>query len=89
MYSGVIATSLSKGLFPNIFSKSSLKITSFGNLPEWADNPRDFWENAEKHRNKPNGRAYREFKFALQEELTLEEIKALDPIKRFKYYFAK
>ena len=53
--------------------QEDLKITSFGNLPEWADNPRDFWENAEKHRNKPNGRAYREFKFALQEELTLEE----------------
>ena len=53
--------------------QEDLKITSFGNLPEWADNPHDFWENAEKHRNKPNGRAYREFKFALQEELTLEE----------------
>ena len=53
--------------------QEDLKLTSFGNLPEWADNPRDFWENAEKHRNKPNGRAYREFKFALQEELTLEE----------------
>ena len=46
--------------------QEDLKITSFGNLPEWADNPHDFWENAEKHRNKPNGRAYREFKFALQ-----------------------
>ena len=53
--------------------QEDLKITSFGNLPEWADNPHDFWEQAEKHRSKPNGRAYREFKFALQEELTLEE----------------
>ena len=53
--------------------QEDLKITSFGNLPDWADNPRDFWENAEKYRSKPNGRAYREFKFALQEELTLEE----------------
>ena len=53
--------------------QEDLKITSFGNLPEWADNPHDFWEQAEKYRSKPNGRAYREFKFALQEELTLEE----------------
>lgn len=53
--------------------QEDLKITSFGNLPEWADNPRDFWQKAEEHRNKPNGRAYREFKFALQEELSLEE----------------
>ena len=53
--------------------QEDLKITSFGNLPDWADNPRNFWENAEKYRSKPNGRAYREFKFALQEELTLEE----------------
>lgn len=53
--------------------QEDLKLTSFGNLPEWAENPRDFWQKAEEHRNKPNGRAYREFKFALQEELTLEE----------------
>lgn len=53
--------------------QEDLKITSFGNLPDWADNPRDFWQKAEEHRNKPNGRAYREFKFALQEELSLEE----------------
>ena len=53
--------------------QEDLKITSFGNLPDWADNPRDFWQKAEEHRNKPKGRAYREFKFALQEELSLEE----------------
>lgn len=63
-----------EGDYANIKNRQEdLKITSFGNLPEWADNPRDFWEQAEKYRSKPNGRAYREFKFALQEELTLEE----------------
>lgn len=53
--------------------QEDLKLTSFGNLPDWADTPRDFWQKAEEHRNKPNGRAYREFKFALQEELSFEE----------------
>lgn len=53
--------------------QEDLKMTSFGNLPQWADSPRIFWEKAEDNRHKPNGRAYREFKFALQEELTLEE----------------
>lgn len=43
-----------------------------GNLPSWAKDAADFWEKAEKYRN-VNGRSYREFKFALQEELTLEE----------------
>lgn len=63
-----------EGDYANIKNRQEdLKIISFGNLPEWADNPHDFWEQAEKYRSKPNGRAYREFKFALQEELTLEE----------------
>ena len=53
--------------------QEDLKLTSFGNLPDWADTPRDFWQKAEEYRNKPNGRAYREFKFALQEELSFEE----------------
>lgn len=43
-----------------------------GNLPAWADNEMDFWEKAEENR-RTNGRAYRELRFALQEELTLEE----------------
>ena len=53
--------------------------TASGNLPSWAKDATDFWEKAEKYRN-PGGRAYREFKFALQEELTLEE--NIDCIKR-------
>lgn len=43
-----------------------------GNMPEWANKPRDFWKAAEDHRRK-NGRAYREIKVALQEELSLED----------------
>lgn len=42
-------------------------------VPSWADNPGMFWEEAEAHRDKPDGRAYREFRFALQEEFTLAE----------------
>ncbi len=52
--------------------KEELLYTVSGNMPLWADSPTDFWDAAEKHRG-VNGRAYREFKFALQEELTLAE----------------
>lgn len=43
-----------------------------GNMPTWAKTPGEFWEEAENHR-RVNGRAYREFHMALQEEFTLEE----------------
>ena len=43
-----------------------------GNLPAWASSAKDYWKAAEEHR-RVNGRAYREVKLALQEELTLEE----------------
>ena len=43
-----------------------------GNIPGWAESAKDFWKSAEEHR-RVNGRAYREVKLALQEELTLEE----------------
>ncbi|ANR70410.1 hypothetical protein AXF19_05080 [Selenomonas sp. oral taxon 126] len=60
--------------------REDLVFLASGNLPEWAENASDFWEQAETHRRK-NGRAYREFRLGLQEELTLEENKAL--IERF------
>ena len=47
-----------------------------GNLPEWAENASDFWEQAEMYRRR-NGRAYREFRIGLQEELKPEENIAL------------
>ncbi|WP_026329447.1 MobA/MobL family protein [Propionispira raffinosivorans] len=50
-----------------------LAFTAYGNMPSWADNPGMFWEEAEAHRDKPDGRAYRELRFALQEEFTLAE----------------
>ncbi len=53
--------------------EEDLAFTSYGNIPSWADNPGMFWEEAEAHRDKPDGRAYREFRFALQEEFTLAE----------------
>ena len=52
--------------------EEDLVFKTAGNMPEWADTPMDFWEAAELHRRK-NGRAYREFRFALQEEFTLTE----------------
>ena len=49
-----------------------LAYTRSGNMPDWANTPKDFWTQAEKHR-RANGRAYREIKLGLQEELTLTE----------------
>ena len=49
---------------------------SCGNMPSWAKSEKQFWTEAERHR-RFKGRAYREVKFALQEELTLEENIAL------------
>lgn len=51
-----------------------------GNMPSWAFSPSEFWQEAERNR-RANGRAYREFRFALQEEFTLAENVAL--IERF------
>ncbi|WP_182186621.1 MobA/MobL family protein [Pectinatus frisingensis] len=53
--------------------EEDLAFTSYGNMPSWTDHPGLFWEEAEAHRDKPDGRAYREFRFALQEEFTLAE----------------
>ena len=53
--------------------EEDLAFTSYGNMPSWSDNPGMFWEEAEAHRDKPDGRAYREFRFALQEEFNLAE----------------
>lgn len=52
--------------------EEDLVFTTYGNIPEWADKPGDFWEQAEIHRRK-NGRAYREFRIGLQEEFSLAE----------------
>ena len=51
-----------------------------GNMPSWACSPSEFWQEAERNR-RANGRAYREFRFALQEEFTLTENIAL--VERF------
>lgn len=51
-----------------------------GNMPSWAFSPSEFWQEAERNR-RANGRAYREFRFALQEEFTLAENVAL--VERF------
>ena len=47
-----------------------------GNIPSWANNPRDFWETADAL-GRTNGCNYREFILGLQEEFTLEENIAL------------
>ncbi len=43
-----------------------------GNMPDWAIDELDFWQAAEDNR-RINGRAYREIRLGLQEELSLED----------------
>lgn len=48
-----------------VFSRS-------GNMPDWAAHAGQFWQTAEEKRQ-ANGRAYREIRLALQEELSLAD----------------
>ena len=52
-----------------VFSRS-------GNMPDWAAHAGQFWQTAEEKRQ-ANGRAYREIRLALQEELSLADNIAL------------
>lgn len=66
-----------QGKYANVeIIKQDLVFTRSGNMPEWAKNVKDFWKTAEKNRQK-NGRAYREIRMGLQEELSLNENIAL------------
>lgn len=56
--------------------KEDLVFSCSGNLPDWANTAGQFWDAAEKGRQS-NGRAYREIRMGLQEELSLEENIAL------------
>ena len=47
--------------------------TSFGNLPEWASNAREFWRAANLY-ERANGAVYREHEIALPNELTREQL---------------
>ena len=62
-----------EGKYENLnVQREDLVYKTSGNIPDWAQSEKDYWTEAEKHR-RFNGRAYREVKMALQEELTLEE----------------
>lgn len=66
-----------QGLYAKIKGKEEdLVFSMSGNMPEWAEKPGDFWEAAEENR-RTNGRAYREIRLGLQEELSLEDNIAL------------
>lgn len=52
--------------------EEDLVFTKSGNMPSWANTPKDFWQACEV--NKPaKARGYREFLLGLQEELSLED----------------
>ncbi len=56
--------------------KEDLVFACSGNMPAWSKDAGDFWSTAEEHRQS-NGRAYREIRMGLQEELSLDDNIAL------------
>lgn len=62
-----------EGRFSRMQDKAEeLAFVCSGNMPEWADTAGNFWATAEKSR-RVHGRAYREIRMGLQEELSLED----------------
>ena len=55
---------------------ADLVATGSGNLPTWATEPKEFWQQADAH-ERQNGAVYREFELALPNELGVEQQKAL------------
>ena len=54
-----------------------LVTTKSGNMPKWATNAREFWENVAVN----DVRSYREIEFALPNELSVED--QIDIVERF------
>lgn len=54
-----------------------LVTTKSGNMPKWATNPREFWENVAVN----DVRSYREIEFALPNELSVDD--QIDIVERF------
>lgn len=66
-----------QGLYANMKGKKEdLVFTCSGNLPGWAQDAGEFWDAAEENR-RAKGRAYREIRMGLQEELSLDDNIAL------------
>ena len=66
-----------QGLYANMKDKKEdLVFTCSGNLPGWAQDAGEFWDAAEENR-RAKGRAYREIRMGLQEELSLDDNIAL------------
>ena len=62
-----------QGLYANMKGKKEdLVFTCSGNLPDWAQDAGEFWGAAEENR-RVKGRAYREIRMGLQEELSLDD----------------
>lgn len=62
-----------EGRFSRMQDKAEeLAFVCSGNMPDWADTAGSFWDTAEKNR-RVHGRAYREIRMGLQEELSLED----------------
>lgn len=55
---------------------ADLVATGSGNLPTWATEPKEFWQQADAH-ERENGAVYREYEMALPNELNAKQQEAL------------
>lgn len=63
---------LRDGKYADKLLKEHLVYKEFGNMPEWAGEPREFWATSDAN-TRVNGYAYHEFEIALPNELPLEK----------------
>lgn len=56
--------------------KDEVEHTQSGNMPDWVEHPRDYWDAADTH-ERANGVLFREVEFSLPRELTPDQRKAL------------
>jgi hypothetical protein len=65
-----------RNAYENFRGEGELESTGFGNMPKWADSPKEFWQAADEYERK-NATAYREIVLALPREMTPSQRQAL------------
>jgi hypothetical protein len=65
-----------RNAYENFRGEGELESTDFGNMPKWADSPKEFWQAADEYERK-NATAYREIILALPREMTPAQRQAL------------
>lgn len=65
-----------RNAYENFRGEGELESTDSGNMPKWADSPKEFWQAADEYERK-NATAYREIILALPREMTAAQRQAL------------